>query len=878
MFEHPVSTSLIEAFRLWAKSDPAGDRWHSLPFHLIDVGEMAGALWDLLPENSKAIPIRSFGDSETARRVAMFLAASHDVGKANRYFQAKDPRQQERLADLGVVNTREPKKHGQATSALLCPWIVSVWGWHLRSASSVAFAIGGHHGVFLDEPNSAVAGRLDLRNGYVPSVSTAVLGAIAELYGVNKAIPEPLGLNPLLAWLAGFVSVADWLGSHESLVTWRTKPCELAKYAKELSEKSASFLAEISWDSPHASAPLAISDLIPPGAHPNDLQAIAAAIGESDFGLAIVEAPTGEGKTEAAFALNEFSRSTGAGLYFALPTMATANGIFERVETYLKKATGMPDVEARLLHSQGWLYRQDFEGVPNSGQNEGLETGEDWFAGNKRGLLAPYGVGTIDQCLIGALKARHGFVRLFALAGKTIIVDEVHAYDVYMSDLLMRLIGWLRSLGCRVILLSATLPASRRAELFAAWGAAEPTGAEYPCITWVDPHGETRTRRLEVASRKSVRFELLPSSSEKSWKVGAFKALQLAEQTGGLVALIFNTVKDAQLAFSELVAIANPAVGIDLFHARFTVGDRKQIEQSVLSTYGKHGERGQTRVLIATQVVEQSLDLDFDHMISALAPIDLLIQRAGRLHRHSRSRSGQLLGNGGVDGRPPPTMYVLEPTVNEKSEQPTAHSVYAQDIMVKTHDFIRKGFEVRQPSDISKAIDHVYDVADRERDREEWANQFNKGISKSKEKRDSHHGSAQRVMICPVGGVDLITDSANGLDENDDFPGSEAAARTRLEDLPSISLVLFHQNDEWPPSQFGKDSKRSFAMNTVRTPAFAQMLEELCSLPKPQHWNRSGASRYSVPVKVDSNGVFETASYIFRYDKTLGLVVQDKNA
>src|SRR5262249_2366992 len=153
---------------------------------------------------------------------------------------------------------------------------------------------------------------------------------------------------------------------------------------------------------------------------------------------------------------------------------------------YLGKATGHDEMGARLLHSQAWLFREHARTAEDPGkEGEDQETqAQDWFAGTKRGLLAPFGVGTIDQALIAALRARHGFVRLFALAGKTVVIDEVHAYDVYMADIMDVLLGWLRALRCRVILLSATLPEARRKALLKAWGCQdEQVSCAYPCVS-----------------------------------------------------------------------------------------------------------------------------------------------------------------------------------------------------------------------------------------------------------------------------------------------------------------------------------------------------------------------------------------------------------
>jgi CRISPR-associated endonuclease/helicase Cas3 len=870
------------AFRLWAKTNAETDEWHSVPCHLIDVGATAGMLWDRLSPSSKAVAIRVFGSEEIARRCVMFLAATHDLGKINRFFQAKDRRQLRRLADLGVVDADETRRHGEATTALLQAWLAKTCCWSRTASSHVAIAIGGHHGVFRDRSVEVL--RLD--EGYVPLVASALLKVLYDLYQVPSVLPEPKDLNPFLGWLAGFVSVADWLGSHDRMTTiWCNTVSDLSQYRKESEGRASCLFASLDWLMPQSSSMLAIADLTPKGFSPNHLQRAADEIARTGFGLAIVEAPTGEGKTEAAFVLCETGRSKGDGVFIGLPTMATANGIYDRVNSYLRLATGADGIEVRLLHSQAWISKEDLSlrSNPTRMEKEGtddlLDIAEDWFAGGKRGLIAPYGVGTIDQCLVGALQAKHGFVRLFALAGKTVVIDEVHAYDVYMSDLLERLLGWLRKLGCRVILLSATLPVSRRRSLIDAWGGREVAQqSAYPCITWVDSSGEGHSQQVAVTPRKPVRFELLRGDAKPAVR-GIEKLLGLIRQKAGFGALIVNTVKEAQEAFEYLKKVVPADVEVDLFHARFTMEDRAKIEGRILSVYGKSGSRGVPRILIATQVVEQSLDLDFDYMVSALAPIDLLIQRAGRLHRHRRDAFGELLV-GSVDAFPDmreaPTFYVLSPVISDSGIK---DPIYAGDVLLKTYDYLELGCVMREPKDVSAAVDWVYDRARQSEDRAEWLSGLDSATEKANAKRARHHALADEAMICAADDPsDLLTDDMNVLDENDDAPGSQLAARTRLEELPSVNLILLKLVDAGNPVSYTKAAKKHLALRTVRAPAYGACLQELNEIKNPVNWALTGASKYAIPIYLDDSGQFETESYRFTYDPIMGLRCLDKNA
>ena len=267
----------------------------------------------------------------------------------------------------------------------------------------------------------------------------------------------------------------------------------------------------------------------------------------------------------------------------------------------------------------------------------------EFLAGSKHGLLAPYGVGTIDQLFLAVLNTKHHFVRLYGIARKTVILDEVHAYDTYMNELLKRLVQWLRAMDCTVVVLSATLPRKRRLELLSAWDATVVEESTYPRVTVVDGERCAREHRVEARTLPAVSLDWVGSERAIA------RAIEAASQ-GGCVAVIRNTVDGAQETFREIASrLGESRIDLRLFHARYPYEDRQEIETGCLLAYGPpNGEyQGQPvvrpaggSILVATQVVEQSLDLDFDLMVSEVAPIDLLIQRAGRLHRHERDERG----------------------------------------------------------------------------------------------------------------------------------------------------------------------------------------------------------------------------------------------
>jgi CRISPR-associated endonuclease/helicase Cas3 len=814
-------------------------------------------------------------DEPIARRICVFLAGAHDIGKANRFFQAKSLSQHGHLRELGVdlppYSLDDNPRHGQATGAYLKPWFIDRWKWTAPVAENVALAVGGHHGSFFPDTKRTSLG---VESEPWRGIGNALLDELAKVLLGADTPSEPKYLNPFLGWLSGFVSVADWLGSHETMTVWQTQDRPLADYLSEARIRATKLLDNLHWEIPPVTTLVSVAELLPSGSTPNSLQQLAEKLAPN-FSLAIIEAPTGEGKTEAAFALAEPARSAGSGIYFALPTMATANGLHGRVQVYLRKATGSNDLEARLLHSHAWLFREHVETAQDPGEegNKQEEQSQDWFAGAKRGLLVPFAVGTIDQTLIAALRAKHGFVRLFALAGKTVVIDEVHAYDVYMADLMDVLLGWLRALHCRVILLSATLPKARRKALLRAWGChGDYPESSYPCITRVSEDRQVQSRGFDVQPRKPLMFRLIPDTVEEHWKQGASLILQLVRANGGLGALVLNTVGDAQNAYDWLREQGFGNIHVDLFHGRFTTQDRDAIETRVLNRFGKTGAREQSAILVATQVVEQSLDLDFDHMVSALAPIDLLIQRAGRLHRHPRWADGSLCHDG-PDERPDPTLYILAPPLDRDGVPEIRDPIYSHDVLMRTFQRLGSSVVIVKPSDVSDAIDAVYGEADRSAALSAWQAKLDELEARTARKTQLQRRQAERATLGHVDGTDkLIVEAYLDLDENDERQGSQLAARTRLEDRPSITVALLREEQGRMRTIHGTDpaNPREALFASVRISPPYPLWEAILALEPLPAWRRRGSLSRVRPL-ILAQGRARVADYEICYEGHRGL-------
>ena len=463
--------------------------------------------------------------------------------------------------------------------------------------------------------------------------------------------------------LAGLAVLADWIGSRQEWFPYREPVEDLESYWSIARDRATRAVIEAGVVPAGASRDFDYGNLLGGHVTPSPMQRWARDVGlPAGPALFLIEDETGSGKTEAALMLAHRLMEDGAadGLYVALPTMATANAMFDRLATayrHLFAPGAEPSLAlahgARDMHDgfrdampRGGRYEASYSGA--FGADEAFETTAsaacaEWIADERRrAFLADAGAGTIDQALLAVLPSRHQSLRLLGLSRRVLILDEVHAYDAYMQREMERLLEFQAGLGGSAILLSATLPLSVRERLTVAFanGLESPAGdadsaMEYPMVT-ICTAGDTSSTKVEG---RSDRARMLPvrflRSTDEALEVVRREAL-----AGKAVLYIRNSVDDALDAHAALRA---DGIEPELFHARFALVDRLATERRIVKTFGKNSTPAlrTSRVLIATQVVEQSLDLDFDTLVTDLAPIDLLIQRAGRLWRHERpERSG----------------------------------------------------------------------------------------------------------------------------------------------------------------------------------------------------------------------------------------------
>lgn len=686
------------------------------------------------------------------KQVKTWLAAMvglHDWGKSIPGFQAKWPAG--RLANEAAGLTFLPtalttSRHDLASVALLRKqWQRQDFepSWYL----AVAQALGAHHG-YMPRSND-VATSLP-RND--PSWASARQEVFDAYWNVFDLTEPPTPCEPPVAataWLAGLTSVADWIGSNPEWFPFGERSDELTTHYQHAQTLAQQALTEIGWP--------AFGPLLPQGNADTDTlvwrilgsppqplsarplqhvadQLLAHANGPT---LLLVEAPMGEGKTELAFLAHLRLQAIQGhrGLYIALPTQATSNAMFERTLTFLRSFPLAHGQDIQLAHGGAALdVRVHHLRQVNDSVQESVKSSA-WFAQRKRPLLSPYGVGTVDQTLLAALHVKHHFVRVWGLANRVVVLDEVHAYDTYTSGLIEALLQWLKAMNCSVVLMSATLPARRRAAFLHAWGAQDLPEVPYPRVLMTTPQG---TLGASVACRQQAPIHVTGlAEGLDSLANAALNGLQ----GGGCGVVIVNTVKRAQALYKLLENKLPQHAELLLFHARYPADERHLREQAVLARFGRDGQRPECALLIATQVAEQSLDIDFDFMLSDLAPIDLLLQRAGRLHRHTRTRPA-------AHAQPCLSVAGLLPTQLPELKATAWGFVYDPYVLFRTWSIASKEPLWSLPADIDRLVQAVYDSEPlQEEDRPEFVKTLDAALGEHLAKVQEHRSKSLNVAL-----------------------------------------------------------------------------------------------------------------------------------
>lgn len=839
-------------WKYWGKArkeGEAGTPCHLLPYHSLDVAAVGKVYLDRHAALRSDWAARLGISEETLADWYVFFLSQHDLGKFSHRFQGL-------RADLSLfLNNERPVERYSIRHDTLgyCLWTEKLWSlaakqaWFCTSPDRTsrklfelwAGIVTGHHG----QPPKTSDLRPSLDQHFTESDITAAMQFAADC--AEFMLPRRGGelsgrdiherLTPLSWWLAGLAVLCDWLGSSEKYFEYRTEPLPLSDYWKWFALPQAENALNELGLLPRCPQPQTLHELFEYLVEPTPLQQTAANIPlPASPQLYILEDVTGAGKTEAALMLAHrlIREGLADGFYLGLPTMATSNAMFRRIVDKGLDGKFYRETPNRVLAHSASRLEPALEDLASGGKDSDADYRLDdesagnqrieWFSDSrKKALLADIGVGTVDQALLAALYTRHQSLRLFGLARKVLIVDEVHACDAYMLRLLEALLELHASAGGCAILLSATLPRLTRERLASAYcrglglGAPHPSSREYPLLTRVateSPDEIPLATRPEVA--RSVDIGWLHSADD------AIELLCSARKEGRCACWIRNTVDDAIAAYEKLLHAGIPRDDVILFHARFALGDRLIIENLALRTFGPESRSSERRgkILVCTQVLESSVDVDLDVMISDQAPIDLLIQRAGRLCRHVRDARGD---RAAAEGRGTPKLWLFGPAFTDTPDAdwvsaalPGTAAVYPDHgrLWLTAKRLMETG-KLVMPGHARAYIEGVY-----------GENAETAIPTSFRDKSSEVEGDKSAKQSIASANVIKLK---NGYIDEGYQPWDDALTPTRLEDQPSITLRLARwENGEVKPWIRAEKFAWELSQLSVRVSLFAEEIAE----------------------------------------------------
>lgn len=817
---------------LWAKTtsrtaDAAGFPLHA---HLADVAGVVDAVVDRwVPEGAYVRLSDSLGHD--LREVVLVCAAAHDIGKAGPFFQHMVPHLAVGLPDAGLADTYVP--HTEVSAWALGTMLRDV-GCPRATRRGFEMVVAGHHGRFPTEQSRRAV--LGLESPQWQSHREELLRFVLDQFDVGDLARfagvrwEPWTVSVV----TGLVIVADWIGSDTALFPTGT---DASRDHAARAQRAADMLDLGSAWSPGAApeATWARRFGLDEGTELNPLQR--AVIEHAGPGLTIVEHETGGGKTAAALvAAERIAYEQGrSGIYVALPTRTTASAMFSTVVGWLDYAPGQgAGPVTSLVHGKA---DQDPEFARvMEGASPGA-TYSAWYR-KKKALLTPVAVGTVDHVLMASLKTNHVMLRHVGLLSKTVVIDEVHSSDTYMETYLRGLVEWCGALGVPVIALSATLSNRRRDLLVDAYraGQGRNPGADATTatsrgasrITRVDSDGDVRTVEVPApAPGRRVDVELVGDEPDLDTLVDT------VADHGGVVGLIADTVTRAQDWYTRLRDRAAAAgVEVVLLHSRFTDTDRASREHDLVTRCGRASvNRPQRMIVVSTQVVEQALDIDFDYMVTDIAPVDALVQRMGRVHRHTRVR---------------PTVFerarVAVCGVSGSTFARGVDRVYSRYLLLRTLQWLRGRDHITTPDDVAGAMDTVFNL---DVDQIEFDDDIAAVIDDAARGHDNatardHNLSVRTVLPGTQGPVSTLTQWAYAsTSDNDTYSGVRAPDG-------SVEVEL-----------------TGTVTGTLRVPHWLHTDARVAELTR----------RDTVVVEVDDDGCFDLGRGRLRYDQELGLVV-----
>ena len=926
---------------LWAKKKEKDGifYWLSLKRHLEDTREVMGLLWEHWLSEGQRIYIADsmMIEEDEAKFLVMFIGAIHDIGKATPAFQIQRGFQNSEDLDLLLMEKLEREgfsgikdleltDRGKTPHAYAGEVICRLAGIN----RGIASIIGAHHGVPMKE-NYSLTSYVEAytANFYQEekedspiykkwkATQEELLSWALEICGYKNVEDLPRCPKPTQLLLSGLLIMADWIASNEeyfplfSLQNEVDHELEDATVNQEDRKKEETQISErvesawLKWTQNQTWEATQFFDAkqayqISFHFMPRDFQekVFTEIAGAEDIGLVILEAPMGCGKTEAALMTAEqlAGKQQCAGVFFGLPTQASSNGIFPRVESWVDSLgqENQEKLSLRLSHGKAALNeefqslsRNCSEGIDLDGEKTKYVYVNEWFSGRKKAMLDDFIVGTVDHLLLMALKQKHLMLRHLGFSKKVVIIDEVHAYDAYMGQYLYMVLQWLGAYKVPTIILSATLPIERRKDLMKYYlkgrgikekdiGNFDFLKAEsYPLLTF--SKGSEVESFSDFQEEKEKKVTLYQLDEENL--VDTVKSLG---KNGAVIGIIVNTVGRAQRITKDLLE-AFPEEEVHLLHSRFIDTDRIKKEEELLKKIGKNAERPKRFIVVGTQVIEQSLDIDFDLMISDLCPVDLLIQRIGRLHRHKIERPKE---------HSEARLYLMGISESFDFEK-GSRRVYGDYLLIKTQCAL--GNSISIPKDISPLVQEVYGDKDPSL-APDLLKKYEESKKKQKEILDKQKRKAEgfRLDKPKLECSDEI--SLNGLLDNT-YIDSEELCQAKVRDIgSSIEVIavkkngagygLFQEKKDISEELSKTSIARKLACQTLRLgesiihmerekeddkeEGLIRYLEDYNRRELPE-WQNEAWLKGSLGLIFDENNDFPLKNIVLHYDEKFGL-------
>ena len=957
---------------VWGKSDVAGEV-HLLIQHLLDALAVGELMWDRFLARSLRDRIDLVAGPAGGRALFAWICGVHDVGKATPVFQKCSGNLGDRVNAAGLpVDPRIAIggwRHDKAGGSHLFTELPALFEVGRRDEATCWLwpLVAGHHGLIPGtsdvNPRGASTQGAAAKHGIDPKwvgLRTALLAAIAVASGhqsLDGIRPSGAPSRGDQLAISGLMIMADWIASNSqfpAVTGWNAVSLEGARSRAAKAWKNLGLSG--GWRD--LAAPP--NDIVQArfGNSPRAVQALAIDLARAMEvpGLMVVEAPMGEGKTELALAAAEVlaNRFGSSGVAVGMPTQATCDAMFARVQPWFEALGGSSQIallHGKRLVNDDWnkLVRRlqtgpgrlesidefdlnDAYDVTNSvcedcGADDvhevGVHAAADWFIGRYRGMLAPHFVGTIDQLLFAATRTKFVSLRFSGLAGKVVIIDEVHAVDSYMTEFLGELLTWLGSARIPVVLLSATLAPVQRQQLVRSYLGLQPRDeldsvstvalserCGYPQVTVAaNADASNRTEQHKLVRAYSSESTRPPLQVQVNFIEGfgdeedtrLVEAIDRELSDGGVALVIRNTVSRAQNLFKLLSDRYGDEVR--LLHSRFTAGHRAEDTAEIVRLIGPpqrgssqscvDSERPNRLIVVATQVAEQSFDVDADVLFTDLAPIDLVLQRVGRLHRHERDRPKRLSTPKVYVTAMPPTD--AGQTVGERDlTEPGGTAVYKAHHLLRAATLLldRESEGLAIPGDIPRLVDAAYGSAPPIAPG--WVETAMASVSEQANKDRRRAEKASDYLLDPSGSIERRTLEGLHVRANRSVD-VESNVRVRDPESDSLEVVLLRRIEGvyssldginfGPNCDIAREDPALVVSSLIRVPDRGKKVRPDSrerELHRQLRANAASISGWSghpwlghlLAVVVDSNDVLQLPGFKLSYNRRLGLSIE----